>query len=209
MTAPVKPQVDWFIVEKEYRAGIRSLRDIAADAGITEGAIRKRAKKDDWSRDLQAKIQAKAEEKVRKETVRTSSTQLSASDEKVVVEVNAEVVAQADLLNRKDVVLSIDVGRGQLEELALLGRSDMAERLEWLGEVMYKPTDDKGTDKQNDLYRYIISLGGRVKSLKDVVASLSTMITLQRKILKLDQEANSNQAAVDEILRKINAGVDD
>lgn len=209
MTEPAKPQVDWFIVEKEYRAGIRSLRDIAADAGVTEGAIRKRAKRDEWSRDLQAKIQAKAEEKVRKDAVRTPSTQLKPADEKAVVEANAEVVAQADLLNRKDVVLSLDVGRSLLEELALLSRPDMAERLEWLADAMYQPTDKSGTDKMNDLYRYIIGIGGRVKNLKDAVAGISTMIALQRKILKLDQEANSNQAAVDEILRKINAGTND
>lgn len=42
---------DWLIIETEYRAGIRSLRDIASDQGISEGAIRKRAKKSGWVRD--------------------------------------------------------------------------------------------------------------------------------------------------------------
>lgn len=55
---------DWKLVEKDYRAGIRPLRDIAADNGISEGAIRKRAKKNEWSRDLTDRIRAKAREKV-------------------------------------------------------------------------------------------------------------------------------------------------
>lgn len=53
--------VDWESVEREYRAGIRSLRDIGGEFGCTEGAIRKKAKEKDWSRDLSAKISAKAE----------------------------------------------------------------------------------------------------------------------------------------------------
>jgi hypothetical protein len=204
MTESSKPQVDWFIVEKEYRAGIRPLRDIAADAGITEGAIRKRAKRDGWSRDLQAKIQAKAEEKVRKEAVRTVSTQLTPADERTVIEVNAEVIAQADLLNREDVMRGISVSRNMLDELDALSDPRFRERLEWLGEEMRAP-NSAGIDKLNDLYKYIVDLSGRVKMAKDIAASLGVYIPMQRKILKLDAEASGNQAAVDEILRRINA----
>lgn len=203
-TKGARPQVDWFIVEKEYRAGIRPLRDIAADAGITEGAIRKRAKKELWSRDLGPRIQARAEEKVRKDAVRTVGTQLTPADERQVVEANAEVVAQADLLNRKHVVMGIDTSIAQLQELELLGRPDFQDLLEEVGNAMRKE-NSMGVDKMNDLYRYVISLAGRVKMAKDISASLGVYIPMQRKILKLDQEANSNQAAVDEILRKINS----
>lgn len=62
---------DWERIELDYRAGIKSLRQIAGEHGVSEGAIRKRAKRDDWTRDLNAKIQSKADELVRKESVRT------------------------------------------------------------------------------------------------------------------------------------------
>lgn len=204
MSTQPSRQVDWFIVEKDYRAGIRPLRDIAADHGITEGAIRKRAKRDGWSRDLQAKIQAKVEEKVRKEAVRTPSTQLTAADERTVVEANAEIIAQADLLNREDVLNAIRVSRNQLAELEALSDPQFRESLIWLGDQMRAP-NAQGVDRQNDLYCYIIDLAGRVKMAKEIAASLGVYIPMQRKILKLDAEANGNQAAVDEILRKINA----
>ena len=42
---------DWLQIEGEYRANSRALRAIAADHGISEGAIRKKAKKLGWSRD--------------------------------------------------------------------------------------------------------------------------------------------------------------
>lgn len=45
-----KSDTDWGEVERRYRAGQDSLRDIAADNGCTEGAIRKRAKVEAWVR---------------------------------------------------------------------------------------------------------------------------------------------------------------
>ena len=57
-----KPVIDWERIEVDYRAGIKTLRDIAQEHGITHGAITKRSKRDDWVRDLTAKIQAKAAE---------------------------------------------------------------------------------------------------------------------------------------------------
>ncbi len=41
---------DWEAIETAYRAGIMSLRDIGALYGVTEGAIRKKAKKLEWVR---------------------------------------------------------------------------------------------------------------------------------------------------------------
>lgn len=63
---------DWIGIEQQYRAGVRSLRDIGAEFGITEGAIRKKARKEDWVRDLSEKIKFKAQELVRKTEVRNT-----------------------------------------------------------------------------------------------------------------------------------------
>lgn len=41
---------DWDSIEVHYRAGARSLRDIADEFGVNESAIRKRAKKYGWTR---------------------------------------------------------------------------------------------------------------------------------------------------------------
>jgi len=66
----VQRVVDWQKIELDYRAGIKTLRRIAGEHGISETAIRKRAKRQDWSRDLSMRIQAKADELVRKIEVR-------------------------------------------------------------------------------------------------------------------------------------------
>lgn len=43
---------DWNLIETAYRAGARSLRGIASEQGITEGAIRARARKAGWVRGI-------------------------------------------------------------------------------------------------------------------------------------------------------------
>lgn len=46
-----KEKADWIQIEGDYRSGKKSLRDIAGEHGISEGAIRKKAKAGCWLRD--------------------------------------------------------------------------------------------------------------------------------------------------------------
>lgn len=201
-------EINWSFVEEEYRAGLRSLRDIASEAGITEGAIRRKAKVEDWTRDLSAKIHRKAGELVRKEGVRKDLRDVRKDGscvqptEKQVVEANAQAIAFVDLSNRKDVQAAINVSRAQLEELAVLGDPQFAETLALIGEVC---REEGRTDKVNDTYHYIIGLAGRVKMAKDIAASVGTYIPMQRKILKLDVETDKNLSGFDALLAKVNA----
>lgn len=42
---------DWLAIEGAYRAGVRSLRDMASEYGVSESGIRKRAKLNGWIQD--------------------------------------------------------------------------------------------------------------------------------------------------------------
>ena len=53
-----RTQEDWERIEKEYRAGMVSVRKIARDNNISHTAIQLKAKECSWDRDLSAKIQA-------------------------------------------------------------------------------------------------------------------------------------------------------
>jgi len=64
-------RIDWETVEREYRAGQLSLREIGRLCGVSEGMIRKRAKAEGWERDLAAKVK----EAVRTKLVRNDGTQ--------------------------------------------------------------------------------------------------------------------------------------
>lgn len=54
---------DWEAIETAYRAGVMSLREIGAQYGVTEGAIRKKAKKLGWVRKGGAQVRKNGTQK--------------------------------------------------------------------------------------------------------------------------------------------------
>ncbi|EGW8460372.1 hypothetical protein RJU96_004009 [Salmonella enterica] len=169
---------DWEAIETAYRAGVMSLREIASHHGISEGAIRKRAKHDDWSRDLNARIQQKADDLVRKQEVRKTVRTKTELTERVLIEATAEVIASVRMEHRGDIRRARELTNTLFDELGAQCADVVA--LEQLGDIMFDP-DDKGRDRLNETYQKVISLPSRVKSLKDLSDSLKTLIGLERE----------------------------
>ncbi len=187
-----KAAPDWERIELDYRAGIKSLRQIADEGGITEGAIRKRAKRDEWTRDLSARIQEKAEQLVRKEAVRKEVRAERTAAERDVVDANAQAVADVRIAHRKDIQHARSITTALLTELEHQAGPENAQLLEQLGELMRKP-DEKGQDKLNELYQKIISLPGRAKTMKDLGESLRVLVALERQAYGIKDDADAGE----------------
>lgn len=70
---------DWEAIETAYRAGVLSLRDIGEQYGVTEGAIRKRAKKFGWVRKTGTQVRKNGTQSgTQKSKARTSEKPASA-----------------------------------------------------------------------------------------------------------------------------------
>lgn len=179
-----KSPPDWERIELDYRAGIKSLREIATEHGISEGAIRKRARRDGWERDLSAKIQARAEGLVRKEAVRSEVRTERTASERQIVEANAQGVADVLLSHRRDIQRTRTVVMAMMAELEASCGEEQAALLVQLGEMMRNP-DQYGRDKLNDLYQAIVSLPGRAKTMKDLAASLATLVDKEREAFNI------------------------
>ena len=174
---------DWEAIETAYRTGSQSVREIAAQFGISHAAISKRAKKESWDRDLQARIQAKADALVTKREVTKKVTTEKLVTERQIVEANAEVIANVRMEHRSDIRRARTLTNSLLEELE--SECSDVDALNQLGELLRRE-DDKGMDKLNDLYHKIISLPGRVKAMKDLADSLKNLIALERQAYGLD-----------------------
>mgnify|MGYP000899241163 FL=1 len=180
-----KTAPDWERIEVDYRAGVLSLREIAAANGITHGAINKRAKRDGWCRDLKAKIQAKADELVSKQAVSTAVSTAKAVSERQIIEANAERIAQVRGEHRGDIQRVRTLALTLLGELE--GQSASLEDLANLGELLRNPDED-GNDRRNDLYLKIISTPSRIDSAKKVAETLKHAITMEREAYGLDDK---------------------
>jgi len=200
-----RPQVDWDAVERDYRAGVKTLRQMADEHGISHVAINKRAKRDGWSRDLAAKIQAKADELVTKNAVTKPVTVETKVSERDIVEANAEAIAQVRLSHRKDIGRARTVVNNLLGELEHQTGQENADLLAELGELMRKP-DNKGQDKLNDLYQKIISLPGRAKTMKDLGESMRVLIALERQAFGMDTASPPEKDPLTALLHSIASG---
>lgn len=201
---------DWEAIETAYRAGVMSLREIASQHGISEGAIRKRAKRDDWSRDLNAKIQQKADDLVRKQEVRKQVRKQvrneSTLTERVLIEATAEVIATVRMEHRGDIRRARELTNTLFDELG--AQCADVSALEQLGDIMFDP-DDKGRDRLNEIYQKVISLPSRVKSMKDLSDSLKTLIGLEREAYSIENKAETKEVTHNVMLVPTSDSVDD
>lgn len=196
MPEEVKKPIDWEAVERDYRSGIKTLRQIADEAGITHGAVNKRAKKDGWSRDLSAKVTQRAEELVSKSLVSKEVSKEEKVSERQVVEANAEMMANVirshhKSLGRLDTVIRLLFDRLEAE---LSG----TELFDQLGELMLAP-DEKGQDKLNELYRKVIALPSHTDTAKKLAETLKTKIELERKVFKIEDQPPSQPLSPDQV----------
>lgn len=180
---------DWEAIESAYRAGLLSIREIASQHGITHGAINKRAKRDGWERDLKAKIKAKADALVSKREVSSQVSTETATSERMLIEANAEVIATVRMEHRGDIRRARNIASSLFGELE--AQCADVGALEQLGDLMFSP-DDKGQDKLNEIYHKVISMPGRVKSMKDLSDTLKTLIGLERQAYDIDGPAGDD-----------------
>lgn len=196
-----KPTIDWEAVERDYRAGILSVREIGAKCGCTHTAINKRAKSEGWARDLKAKIKAKAEALVSKREVSKEVSSKAAETERQIIDANAEAIVSIRMGHRSDIRRSRELTNKLLDELE--GLTDNRELFEQLGELMHSP-DDKGMDRLNDLYRKVVELPNRTKVMKDLAETLKTLIALERQAYNLDEQ--QHEEPYEDRLRRVLGG---
>lgn len=180
-----KPPIDWEKIELDYRAGLKSLREIADGSGVSHVTISKHAKRNGWVRDLAAKIQQKANELVNRAGINTPVNNASAVSERETIEANAEAIANVKLSHRHNIHQARNVAMAFLGELEQQAGGDAAAQMAKLGTLM-RSEDEQGQDKLNDLYQKIISLPARAKTMKDLGESLRVLVTLERQAFGMD-----------------------
>lgn len=192
MAAPKK--VDYERIEPGWRAGIKSPAQLAAayteetGVSVSHAAIIKHFKKIGVPRDLSAKVQARANSMVMEAMVTEKVEFVTSGRESEIIDENAKLVANIRLGHQRDVGRARNITMTMLAELEAVCGIENAELLAQLGELMRNP-DESGQDKLNDLYRKLISLPGRAKTLKDLGDNLRTMVGLEREAFGINPKS--------------------
>lgn len=150
MTDEKKP-VDWAEIERDYRTSPMSVREIARWYGITEAAIRKRAKRDGWARPEKPEGAQGAQEPER--------------------EPEPQKVYVGTVLTPENVSPEAIVGRGRNLVMRMLDELDATTtRIGELDAIIVDATDSADPAKQREALQQAISL----KSRSDVIKALAT-----------------------------------
>lgn len=199
-----RPPVDWEAVEREYRAGIKTLRQIGEEFGCSHVGVKKKAEREGWTRDLSAKIKESADAKVTKAAVTKEVTKEAAISERHIVEANATLLADTVLNQRTD----IKRYRSIVQKLWELVDTELDHPAEFarIGEML-RSEDEFGNDKLNDIYRAAIGLPQQIKNVKLLADAIKVLIELERKVLRIDEPEENSASSVVVMLSKQDVGL--
>lgn len=128
-----KADIDWAAIEKDYRAGTQSIREIAAWYQISDTAIRKRAKAEGWER---AEIRAGSQQ------VRAANHANPAAD-KPVPKIEEVIGRGRNLADRLlDELEAETMHLGELEAIIMMNEAD-PQRVAALKQAVSLPTRAK------------------------------------------------------------------
>lgn len=185
-----KPQVDWERIELDYRAAVKTLRQIADEHGISHGAINKRAKRDGWERNLTEKIQAKADALVSKAAVSKEVSKEGRIAENAVIEANALTQAGVRLAHRADIERTRRLCMGMLTELEQQS-ADPALMAEAADILRSTPPEEMTKEKRAKLAEAAAkagSLQARSGVMRSLAESLKSLIALERQAFGIREE---------------------
>jgi hypothetical protein len=180
---------DWERIEALYRAGAMSVREIAAEHGVSHVAIGKRAKKHEWTRDLRAKVQAKADALVTKALVTSQVTAETKITERVAVEASAQMQARVRLAHRSDAERARTLAATLLKELE--HQTGHQVEFEQLAELLIDPAGEEGEEassaakerqrKRMEAFQRVMSLSGRADTMKKLAETLRIVVAIERE----------------------------
>ncbi|GGU84561.1 hypothetical protein GCM10009504_46160 [Pseudomonas laurentiana] len=186
-------QPDWEAIERAYRAGVLSVREIAAAHEVSHTAINKRAKRDGWDRDLKAKIKAKADALVSRREVSTEVSSKQAETEREIIELNAEVIANIRMAHRGDISRSRRLTNKLLDELESLTdeQGTIKELIDQLKDGGHE--DGEAMADVLALAKKMSALPARTKTMKELAETLKTLVALERQAYDLDVKQGGSE----------------
>lgn len=189
--------VDWEAVERDYRTGSFTDRELGAKYGRSHTAIQKRAREHGWQKDLAGAVKvATAARLAESEVAKVASTEVAKKVAKQVasaipattqvVAALAEVNFQVLTRHRTDIKTTRDLAMDMLHELHLGTHSP--EELQALFKLATAGASDDDMAAITQSFRDMMKLHSRVSSVHKLADTLSKLQGLERKAFSLDDD---------------------
>jgi hypothetical protein len=189
-----KLQSDWDAIEREYRLGVLSIREIARSCGVSEGAIRKRAAaaQPPWLRNLAEQVRQATREQLICRDTRAGVDCPHMTDAAIVGQAAmvgvAVVTRQRKSVNdaHEAVIVVLNRVREAMEGAEELARAiDEAEPIDVQGEE--RAGERRARLKRRARLEAAVGIGAHIASVRDIAAALKAIIPLERVIYGIAQ----------------------
>lgn len=171
-TARSRSDANWQAVEREYRAGQLSVREIGRLHGVSHTAIAKRAWKEGWTRDLAAKVRTEVVSRL------VSSEVASGNADQAVDDAASRAVALVRE-HRQDVRAARRLVTSLVVEL-----QDASDNIDDI-EVAIEAESD--SNRRRAMMK-AVSLPTRASVITNLTAALKNVVTLERGVFGLDSD---------------------
>jgi hypothetical protein len=192
--------IDWELVEKDWRAGVKTKQQMAKEHGVSRAAMDKHFDKLGIERDLGPKIRAKADALVTQAAVTREVTPETAATEREIIEVNATMQSQIILAHRSDIERSRKLTMRLLDELE--HQTEHIALYRELAEIMAQP-DERGQDKRRELFDKAMTLASRTGTMKSLADALKTLVTLERQAFGIDEREDEGSSGIDDVIKRV------
>jgi hypothetical protein len=171
-------------VERDYRAGQISHREIGRQHGRSESWVRKLAKRKGWARDLAGAVRHQVRESLVREGSRQSELiGIKPSDAAIIDEAAAIGVAVVRS-HRLDINALRQAAAGLLDDLGLRG-----PRQEWQLSGAQGP--------------FLLKVTDRSRVIADLSAAMARLVPLERQAFGLDEPGQGEEKTYEERLRAL------
>jgi hypothetical protein len=193
---PSKP-IDWPAVELEYRAGIRSLKSIGKEFGVSDAGILKRAKRDEWTRDLATRIKARAADKIARLAVSPEVAKQKTASEAQVVESHSDLQRDATAEHRHVTSGLVKAAASMIEEMTGINDPEIREGLRLFAVKRSDELDSNETRAMMKALDAVLSLPGRVLAFQKIAQGAGVAIDKDRLVLGMDKGEDHHMSYIE------------
>jgi hypothetical protein len=181
-------QPDWEAIERAYRAGALSIRTIAERNGISDTAIRKKAKASGWARDLSEQVRKEVRNKLVRGEVRDEQCANPERDAEIVEEA-AEEGARVVRSHRRDIRKATNLADLLMDDLlTTIKRRDEIE------DAINEETADDTNGMRRATMLSAVALPSNAKTLFQLSSAMKNLQILERQAFGLDDKEQPGDA---------------
>lgn len=180
-----KRRADWEAIERDYRTGKFTLRELEAKHGPSYAEISRKSKKQGWTKDLREVIKQATDAAVLRETVTGAQKDVTET-----ILVTAELNKQVILKHRGDISKTSSLAMDMLNELSLT--THKKEEIEELFEKVTGDLAGPALQAAQQQFKDFMRVHSRVGSVHKLADTLAKLQTLERKAFGIADEGDGD-----------------